>query len=58
LRRALAETATALVPTATWGDIPTRWSSKGVAIIDPPPPTRPSVSPTSEPAMGARRSVT
>ena len=47
---ALAATAIALVPIATWGSgTPTTYTISGTARIDPPPPTRPSENPTSAP---------
>ena len=47
---ALAATAIALVPIATWGSgTPTTYTISGTARIDPPPPTRPSENPTSIP---------
>ena len=47
---ALAATAKALVPIATCGLLtPTRYTISGTARIEPPPPTSPSVKPTSAP---------
>ena len=47
---ALTATARALVPIATCGLVtPTTYTISGTAKMEPPPPTKPRVSPTSDP---------